>query len=149
MKIIFLDIDGILNHHDTKIPYGIERQCVQNLNNLIQNTKANIVLISSWRYFIIDGIMTLKGFELLLRSHGINCLNRIIGLTPPDDIIPERNDQIKLWLSATKEHIDSFVILDDCEDFPDYIDNYIKIDGYFGLTNKHVENATKILNIYD
>lgn len=146
MKIIFLDIDGVLNNNNTKIPYGIEKECVKELNYILQQTKADIVLISSWRYLIIDGQMKLKGFETMLRTHGVNCLNKLIGLTTTDDILFERWSQVELWYNIHKKDIESFVILDDCEEFPNYPDNFVKTDCQYGLTREDSDFAIEILN---
>lgn len=146
MKIIFLDIDGVLNNRKTQIPYGIDISCVDNFNYIIQKTNANIVLISSWRYMIMQGEMKLKGFEYLLRSHGVNCKDRLIGLTSPDEIFYERWYQVEHWIKHTENKIDSFVILDDYEDFPNYPQNYIQTDGYYGLTFEDAKKAVHILN---
>jgi len=147
MKIIFLDIDGVLNNNKTKIIWGIERECVTNLNHILLKTNANIVLISSWRNLIIEGHLKLSGFEYLLRSHGVNCMDRLVGLTPPDDVFFERWNQVEFFIKNTKLEIDSFVILDDCEDFPNYPDNYIQTDALTGLTKKDAEQAIEILGL--
>lgn len=147
MKIIFLDIDGVLNNLNDKLGiYPINQDCVKCFNKLIQETKANIVLISSWRYMIMRGDMKLKGFETMLRTHGVNCYQRFIGLTPPDDVIEERNDQVEFWLMNTNYKVDQFVILDDQEPFPSFPNNFIKTNWQFGLTEKDVERAISILN---
>jgi len=64
MKIIFLDIDGVLNHQlwfknqknkkviDTDLEYNrsmIDETRVDLLNDLIKETKAKVVISSSWR----------------------------------------------------------------------------------------------------
>lgn len=65
MKIIFLDIDGVLNHEDfyrerfekryddgaIEHPYSeIDPKTVQRLNKIIEETGANIVISSTWRH---------------------------------------------------------------------------------------------------
>lgn len=145
MKIIFLDIDGVLNNHTTLIPWGFDNECIKYFNWILQKTDAKIIISSAWRYLIIDGQMTLKGFETMMRTHGINCLNRVIGLTTLDDIIFEREDQIKLWISVKKESIEKFIIIDDCWEFPTYKNNFVHTDGYYGLTFKDAEKAIQIL----
>jgi hypothetical protein len=146
MKIIFLDIDGVLNHRGNLEIYPIDKGCVKNLNIILQTTKANIVLSSAWRYMIMSGEMQLKGFEYMLRSHGVNCAKKLIGLTPPDDIIPERYEQVAFWLRNTKEEVDKFVILDDFEEFPNYPDNFVHTNWEIGLSLADAEKAIAILS---
>src|SRR4051812_40049868 len=78
MKIVFLDLDGVLNGHERfeNGYYGIRQENVAELNFLLKSVPtAKIVLISSWRYMLYDS-MTLDGFTNLLLSHGVNCLLR-------------------------------------------------------------------------
>src|ERR1700722_15963426 len=53
MKIIFLDIDGVLNCDKTpnprKFPYIVDKKLLVRLNRLLERTKAKVVLSSSWR----------------------------------------------------------------------------------------------------
>jgi hypothetical protein len=68
-RIIFLDVDGVLNHYDTKhrvhpetaddMPQhlqvrgsgliGMDPSCVKNLATLVEKTDAEVVLSSTWR----------------------------------------------------------------------------------------------------
>jgi hypothetical protein len=108
-KIIFLDIDGVLNNHVFDRIAGsatILPVCVGQLNRLIHATGAKVVLSSAWRYMCIDGTqfpagMTLKGFEYMLRTHGVTQRISIIGHTEPDcDVLlgADRGHQICRWL---------------------------------------------------
>ena len=53
MKIIFLDIDGVLNCDKTpnprKFPYVVDKKLLAQLHGLLDRTKARVVLSSSWR----------------------------------------------------------------------------------------------------
>lgn len=118
MKVIFLDIDGVLNSDEyfDKISnldiQGIEQEIdiekVKLLREAINETGAKVVLSSSWRY-------TRKGQQLkeLLSNYEIYV-----------DSIPfiqnERGLEIKQWLSEN-QCIEDFVILDD-ELFDSYDD---------------------------
>ena len=59
-KIVFLDVDGVLNIHNPPIYFTLqykkegqveymERHLVANLNRLVKETGAEIVVSSSWR----------------------------------------------------------------------------------------------------
>ncbi|HEY7300956.1 MAG TPA: HAD domain-containing protein [Xanthobacteraceae bacterium] len=54
MKIIFLDIDGVLNCKQTpnprKLPYIVDPELVARLRRVIASTGAQVVLTSTWRY---------------------------------------------------------------------------------------------------
>jgi hypothetical protein len=64
MRIIFLDIDGVLNHPGTYcegapwrreagelLPVPVAPECMARLNRLVAETGARIVISSSWRLF--------------------------------------------------------------------------------------------------
>ena len=145
MKIIFLDIDGVLNSDEyfDKIKNlninGIENDIDVNkivlLKKSLDETGAKIVLTSSWRY-------TRKAQELkqLLLSYGI-----IVDCTPFID--NERGIEIKKWLQEHND-VQDFVILDD-EIFDSYDEKLMKklikisdtngINYGEGLQPKHIQ----------
>lgn len=53
MKVIFLDIDGVLNCKKTpnprKLPYVVDKKLLARLRRLLDRTGAKVVLSSSWR----------------------------------------------------------------------------------------------------
>lgn len=61
MRVIFLDIDGVLNHCGTRstvlvteaepLPLPIAPECLTRLNKLVAETGAKIVISSSWRLY--------------------------------------------------------------------------------------------------
>ena len=122
MKVIFLDVDGVLNSDEyfDKIKNvnicGIESEIdvekIKLLKKAVDETGANVVLSSSWRY--TKNAQYLK--ELLLR-YGIK-----IDSTPL--IQNKRGLEIKQWLLNHPE-VEKFVILDD-EIFDSYDEDLIK-----------------------
>lgn len=47
--IIFLDIDGVLNHKGTRVGDFIDLKCFGHLIDIITKTGSEVVIISSWR----------------------------------------------------------------------------------------------------
>lgn len=144
-KLVFLDIDGVLNNH----AFGEESQsssllpsCVHRLNRILMETGAKIVLSSAWRYMILGGAMTITGFDYLLRTHGV-LHGRLIGHTPKDEAISDRGWQIQIWRWANG-HEGAYVVLDDV-DVGDF-HPFVKCDGEIGLTDDDAEKAIVILN---
>ena len=134
---IFLDIDGTINNMEFDRgaqSFTILPECVKQLNRILEDTQAYIVLISSWRYLILMKDMTLKGFEVLLRSHGIACPDRLIGNTTFDiKSIYERPAQVYQWLNDKKFPVRNHVVLDD-----NAKQNWEK----YGLKNVLINNTT-------
>jgi hypothetical protein len=114
--VIFMDIDGCLNRHGydpVAESCTIDPECVRNFNRVLDAVPdAMIVLSSAWRYMVLNGAMTLKGFEYLLRTHGVHCAGRLLDITCPDEEIETRGQQIRHWLN---EHGGDrhYVVIDD------------------------------------
>lgn len=164
MKIIFLDIDGVLNAHefDEEILCGqIHKDKVQLLNHVLRATDARIVLSSAWRYLIHREEMNLQGFEWLLRSHGV-LANRLIGLTRKDTMrkvntysgIPhewplanERGEQISDWLSYYAEDYNptKYAAIDDIDLGIRPHHPLVLTDGSVGMTQANAEELMGLL----
>lgn len=121
MKLLFLDIDGVLNDHEVHYAAEsctIERSSVDVLNHILSEAGAHYVLSSAWRYLIHRGEMNLIGLDWMLRSHGI-IANRLHGVTRRDTMVNgkplprERGAQISEYLRVTQ--CTRHVVLDDME----------------------------------
>lgn len=174
MKLIFLDIDGVGNNHEwnpVSLSSTLRRENVEQLNRIIRETGAKIVLISAWRYIINGGDMTLKGFGYMLRTHHVTAQAEIIGVTSPDEICSHccnykhhdapcgrcnkntsRADQVNRWLrdntaySQTDTNND-FVVIDDLDiGFTATGMPFVQPDKDTGLTAADADRAIGILN---
>ena len=146
MKVIFLDIDGVLNSDEyfDKIEglniEGIEKQIdvekIKLLKRAVEETGSNVVLSSSWRY-----TRNAQYLKQLLLQYGI-----LADSTP--FMKNKRGEEIKGWLEEHKDTED-FVILDDeiFRDFNELISHLVKTDFYNGgLTEQHKTLALKLMN---
>lgn len=104
MKIIFLDIDGVLNAMsvprlrqpgDDYSPH-ILPDCVRAFNKIIKATDAKIVISSTWRGWFHNGHMDHFGFQRLLKTHGIR--GELLGFTRESEGGEPRWTQIRDWL---------------------------------------------------
>lgn len=172
MKVIFLDVDGVLRHdfyEGTKEDYGIDPEKLKLLKEIIDKTKAKIVLSSTWRrgidqtgkiriselYYILE--KKLKKYNIEIYSEipkpvniGDNPENSIsIGeLIADDDDDNDRAEYIAMWLRLYPE-VESFVILDDFGGWKKYNleEHVVRTSQYNGgLLPEHVEEAINILN---
>jgi HAD domain in Swiss Army Knife RNA repair proteins len=138
VRLIFLDIDGVLNDSYHSEPL-ILPQCAEQFNRIVRATGANVVVSSSWRCWIHGGLMTELGFQRLLRTHGIAC--SIVGVTPPDGRVQGRDRQITAWL-VSHGPVTAYVVLDD-----DQVQGHplIRTDGTRGLTEQDADRAICLL----
>lgn len=164
MKIIFLDIDGVLNYYKTflkqKLMWQLFQQeeleldpvMVERLATIIQATNAKIVLSSTWKLSLKNenGKIIPKdeiGKSLIesLKQAGIE----IYDITPIDRK-RHRGREIKAWLLAHPE-VENFIILEDEPSTLTNVKQYAIITDYWntsmpGLCDIHVKEAIERLN---
>lgn len=145
--LIFLDLDGVLNDHEEHDNgyCGTAGFCVRRLNDILRETGAEIVVSSAWRYLILSGSMTLKGFENLLLSHGVNCFGRVVGHTCSDEVAEPRGIQVRHWLNENGGDR-RYLVVDDLDlGITEQGHPFLRTDGKVGLTDADVERAIEIL----
>ena len=156
MKVIFLDVDGVLNEessHSRCCGYrGIDDSKVVNLAQIVRATEAKIVLISTWKD---DWRRTDKTRQGMLANYLENKLKkqRLVVWDKTESVDKEsgfhlsRGEGILQYLAAHK--VERYVILDDFQfdyDGCGLTDNYVKTDNYGGgLTEMLARKATEIL----
>lgn len=159
MKVIFLDVDGVLNSTEDMMAYlertgkksaglyeEVELRALKLLKEIVDKTGAEIVVSSSWRYGWTNKHLELGG-ELLtkLKDRLGDVGLRIIGTTPILHCT-DRGDEIRDWLERHPE-VESFVILDDDSDMCEFTEtNLVKTTNSRGLREEHVIKAIEILN---
>lgn len=140
MKIIFLDIDGVLNYHG----YGgnfratLAIDCITQLNAITDATQAQIVISSTWRK-----TYPLAGLIAFLREQGVT--GHILDSTPNLNGLP-RGEEIAQWINA-HPGVENFVILDDDSDMCELTSYLVQTSIYAGgLQATHAQRAIAILN---
>ena len=153
-KIIFLDIDGVLNVLSQEFDdYGqlFNPIFVKNLADIIEKTNAKLVISSTWRFSGREFIMNMWRHR--------NLPGEVIGVTPDlgfNDYIV-RGDEIKAWLDKNIDMVETYCIIDDDEDMlPEQMNNFVKTSGNsdhpdcddfgYGLTKICSEKVIEILN---
>jgi hypothetical protein len=151
MKIIFLDIDGVLNSFKydlsrTEDDGNIDLTRLPLLKRIVDCTDARIVLTSSWRrLWKKDGCFDIIGLwiESLFESAGLDIYDKTPEIDPS-----ERGSEVLAWLETNKSEVDSFVIIDDMlGGWGILSDRLVRTDARigFGLMEQHVLKAIEIL----
>lgn len=165
MKIIFLDIDGVLSTQNVSF-YCFDSSCVIRLNKILEQSKAKIVISSTWRKG--RTIEQLKDLFLCQGDRHKTINNPIIDPTLLIDKTPVLTDsqkedlklrknldpelfgrglEISAWIDLTKDNIESYLVLDDdIADIAPHLHRHIKTDCYLGLQDHDIEPSLKILN---
>lgn len=132
MKVIFLDVDGVLNKHSdyrvaSSAGHGliVNNELVDRLLEIIKDTGAKLVLSSSWR--ILD-----QGEEYLNKM-GLTFIGKTDTNNYSEDSNHYRGSQIQRWLD--KNDVEEYVILDDDSDMLfSQLPNFIQTDPEYGIT---------------
>jgi hypothetical protein len=148
MKVIFLDIDGVLINNTsllmTETVYVPDKKCVQLLSALIKQTDAKIVASSCWRIG-----RTLAELRKILSSWGVTGI--ILDKTPNPfkSREKERGLEIQHWLekrNKSRADVESFVILDDNSHTPAALWKFLVQTKFeAGLTPRDTTKALRIL----
>lgn len=152
MKIIFLDINGVLNSLKSRsrayslnkdrteiVRNSFDENCMLLLKKLVIETNSFIVVTSSWRKSSEYYNIFLEVFKSYLP------IERIIGTTKIDSYNP-RILEIKDYLMACDHQISNFAILDDNNQMDDFNNHFVQVDSRYGLTNLDYEKIKKILD---
>lgn len=163
VKILFLDVDGVLNSHNfyknepqheqienLKKEYpGLEssvywelscfdKKAVERLNRLLEETNCYLIVSSTWR---LD-----SNLPTTFKRVGIK--HKIDGITP---YLPGkyRGNEIKQFLDNIKGKYTYCILDDDSDMLPEQEPYFIHTSIEIGLTEDDVNKAIKILNRYD
>jgi len=151
MKVIALDIDGVLTTLGTKWK-TFDPDCVKALKRLLDVTGAKIVLSSCWRHGFIDWrkdggkIVSQKDAMLVMKELFTECglpADALIDKTP-FCLSEHRGHEITLWLNKHSD-VESFVILDDDSDIDPHGHRHVQTDSEKGMNEADADKAILIL----
>lgn len=157
-KYIFLDVDGVLNGNHSILKYELFPNYLNNLKILVDETKAKIILSSSWRNFfhkendkLVANIPNKRGDLLLKELSKLNL--KIFDTTKLGYLSTVRGEEIKEWLDINAPKNYKYIILDDDNDMLDeQLNNFIqtKFNGLSindeGLNDKILKKSIVKLN---
>lgn len=139
MKVVFLDIDGVLNNFALIRANGfdyIDEAMVRMLGSLVGQTGASVVLSSFWR-------LDPKDRALVDRALGVAGM-AVVDRTP--SIPGDRAAEISQWLRS-KPEVRRFAILDDDEGAGAGLEHsFFQTDPDVGITHDIVRRAVLHLN---
>lgn len=172
MKIIFLDIDGVLNSarhaagrngaaatdhyktHGFDGSFELDPIAVNRLDKLLDDTDAFLVLSSTWRL----GGSGFGGIEYTVRAlerNGFRHADRFVGATPRLHRTPEgeervRGHEIQAWLdeftgTAGGDPTVAFAILDDDSDMAHLLPKLVQTSADVGLTDDDCARVRALL----
>lgn len=152
MKVIFLDVDGVLNNRHTRVTTSngwcfVDDHLVARLKRLMNLSGARLVLSSTWRegWHQEDESKNDISFTELrdkFNQFGIEIFDRI------GEMRMHRWQSIKEFFERPREDaIEHYVILDDWNDMGEFSNHLVLINSSTGLTEEDIQEALKILEI--
>jgi len=146
--VLALDVDGVLNEFSWDAGGHIgpwaKAECVEQLDRIVVEAGCDIVLVSTWRSLVNNGLMTPRGFGALLMTHGMKEAHRLVGVTARGRLA-DRGEQVRAWWRANPQY-DRLVALDDMNlGYDDWGIKLVQTDGRVGLTAADADRAIAIL----
>lgn len=153
MRVIFLDIDGVLNSEEwdryvQSFTYGarfnscylLSQEMILRLQNVVFQTNAEIVLTSSWR-------TNERAMDALRRQLSLYHLS--IRDTTVSYAYGSRADEVKLWIKS-HSNVTSYAIIDDYDDgfTQDEVlsTHFVQTAYAYGLTHEKAAEIIEILS---
>ncbi len=138
MKLLFLDIDGVLTSDKTQVNtallYPFSPTCVEILNTILRTYQVKIVLTSSWRT-----VFDAEKQNQIFKENGV--IQMPYGQTK-DLGYDKRAEEIKAYLKNRK--VNRFVILDDMK-IEGFDNHFVRTNPSIGLTQNDLEKVNTIL----
>ena len=140
MRVIFLDIDGVLNSHRSAVAmqtfHTLDPIAVKMLFRVVTLAEAKIVISSTWRQdkqwlTTIWGALRQAGYPWV--HTGFLPLGECPIIDRTEVLRGDRGHEIQTWLDANPEY-DDYIILDDDSDMLDsQMDRFIKCHHHTGF----------------
>jgi hypothetical protein len=143
VKVLFLDIDGVLNSHRTAVAFGAFPYCavkhrdrfdevaIRLISGLCKRADVSVVLSSSWR---AD-----RNWSRIGPALGLPIVDRTPSLAGP------RGEEIAAWLAEHPE-VENYAIVDDDNDMlPEQVDRFVRTNHFDGLT---WANASRLCELF-
>jgi len=152
-RLIFLDIDGVLNTPRYVRKNGIDAISpvnVYHLRTIVKRTEAKIIISSTWRLLTRDRMNALEELRHQLNMAGLDQPECVIGMTP--NILDwnggwrsvSRGHEIAVW-RLLHDSQDDYIIIDDGLVTPE--DRLVKTDTKKGLQDSHVGQALALFGL--
>jgi hypothetical protein len=152
VKIIFLDIDGVLCTSRSHLAFGRpggmmldwDPTCVALVKRLCDSTGARLVISSTWRHDQHHPDLFAAIDKHGLRTYLYANPDRSEDWRTPNLATGFRGDEIDSWLADHPQEVAAFICLDDSLDFNPH-HNLILTDFQEGFGSENFRHALKVL----
>jgi len=157
MKVIFLDIDGVLNSEkflENNKNQAIDRNSVSILKNIIDKTGGVIVMSSGWRLWFDDNMLPQDGYSQCLYKILCEFNIKLFGKTPDfstEEIRTRKTfshvkaKEITAWINEHK-FVDKYAVIDDLDLKNEEINAHlVRVNGQVGITEYDARRVIDML----
>jgi len=155
MKIIFLDVDGVLNAHlSSDAPPHTDEEKIALLADIIHSTDAKLVIHSGWRFWLDEQMRpTTEEMRLLLESlerYHITVYDKTPDFADEEIMRTKyfslvKAKEILAWLNE-HDNVENYVVLEDLELYDDAIKAHqVQTQSQIGLTREKAAEAAALL----
>lgn len=155
MRILFLDVDGVLNRvsGDTDAQYAcgqvgagfLDADLMFQLRRVVRATGCKLVLSSAWRHWYKEPDCSLRH---VLAAFGLIVADE----TPEIGTMRKylRGEEIAEWLRAHSSAVERYAIVDDDSDMlPEQQARFVRTDERHGLTEADADRLIALLGTED
>ena len=132
-RVLFLDIDGVLNRDGTKARcngfVGVDRDLSDKLLKWLKDKDIAIVLSSTWRRH--------ADMHDHLHDAGIHWID----VTPT---VGSRGMDIQAWLNKNQDVIHYIILDDDADMLPNQLTCFVQTDNALGLQDHNIDHLDTI-----
>ena len=154
-KVVFVDIDGVLNNHSDHSgyfdfnpdTYGLSPRNLSEFDKLLSTVGVEVVISSDWRKHPIDYVYNHYRRETGETQGYRSPLPSLLKLFPEAIVCPHHFNadkilDISLYLEAHKE-IEKFAVIDDDSRLCAFGQNFFKINSEVGLQEEDVRRIAE------
>lgn len=158
MKVIFLDVDGVLNSEEfleSNHKEAINRASVSILKDIIDKTGAVVVLSSGWKLWFDENMMPRDGYAQqlsdVLHEYDIALFDKTPDFSTEEiraakTFSKVKAQEITAWLHAHKI-VRKYVVLDDLYlGVPEINAHLVKTDARIGITEQDATCVIDMMN---
>lgn len=173
MRVLFLDVDGVLNSErflveayrevrpgSSSFERQIDSAAVEIVNGVVERTGCEVVLSSAWRYgknglaherVVVEKILRSRGARFRLYDSTPTYLDvyiarhgRPAGFGEHDAAI-NRGAEIGHWLADYAAAVGSYAIVDDYDDMGPHLPRLVRTSPKIGITPADAERLVALL----
>lgn len=144
MKVLFLDVDGVLNSNKSTSFLALSKPSLRRLERIVKETDCKIVLSSTWR----KDERAFRRLSRVLSYRGLSILDRTPVMWRDDQTGDRyfRGHEIQSWLDNHPEVTEYCIVDDDADMLDSQLRNFVQTTMEHGLTDTHAYRIIYILN---